>query len=186
MRKTDLNTGALSLKNLSARPVRTACLVVVVAILAFTIFGGSILALNLQQGLDTMTKRFGADLMVVPQGASEKAQALLLRGDSGYFYFDAGIADRVAGTEGVVCASPQFFLTSLSTECCDDEVQLIAYDPSTDFVVQPWIAEKHHESVRDGQVVVGNRIDIRSNGTIKLFNHEYKVAAQLSKSASGY
>jgi putative ABC transport system permease protein len=186
MRKVDLKTGSLSLKNLKARPVRTVCLFVVVTILAFTLFGGSILALNLRQGLDTMAKRFGADLMVVPEGASEKAQALLLRGESGFFYFDAGIADTVAGINGVVCSSPQFFLTSLSTECCDDAVQLIAYDPATDFVVQPWIAEKRHESISDGQVVVGSHIGIRSNGTIKLFNHEYPVAARLSKSASGY
>jgi len=182
----DLKTGNLSLKNLKTKPVRTACLVVVIAILAFTLFGGSILALNLRQGLDTMTKRFGADLMVIPEETSEKAQALLLRGESGYFYFDAGIVDKVTGTEGVVCASPQFFLTSLSAECCDAAVQLIAYDPVTDFVVQPWIAEKRHESISGDQVVVGNRIYIRPNGTIKLFNHEYPVAAQLSKSASGY
>ena len=186
MNKTDLSTGGLSLKNLQAKPVRTACLIVVVAILAFTLFGGSILALNLRQGLNTMTKRFGADLMVVPEGAAEKAKGLLLRGESSLYYFDSNVVDKVAATEGVVCASPQFFLASLSTECCDDEVQLIAYDPATDFVVQPWIAEKRHESVSDGQVVVGSRIELRPNGTIKLFNDEYKVAAQLSESASGY
>jgi len=186
MQKVDLSTGNLSLKNLQAKPVRTACLFIVVAVLAFTLFGGSIITLSLQQGLDTMTKRFGADLMVVPKGASEKAQGLLLRGDSGYYYFDAGIVDKVAGIEGVVCASPQFFLTSFSTECCDADVQLIAYDPDTDFVVQPWIAEKRRESVSDGQVVVGSRIELRENGTIKLFNDEYPVAAQLSRSASGY
>jgi len=186
MRSIDLKTVNLSVKNLSARPVRTACLFIVVAILAFTLFGGSILALNLRQGLDTMTKRFGADLMVVPEGSSEKAQALLLCGDTGYFYFNAGIVDKVAGTEGVACASPQFFLTSLSSDCCDSVVQLIAYDPATDFVVQPWIAEKRRETIGDGQVVIGNRISMRQNGTIKLFNHEYPVAAQLSKSASGY
>ena len=70
MQKVDLKTSGLSLKNLRAKPVRTACLVVVVAILAFTLFGGSIIAFNLRQGLDTMTRRFGADLMVVPKGAS--------------------------------------------------------------------------------------------------------------------
>jgi putative ABC transport system permease protein len=186
MKKRNLNTGALSLANLKAKPVRTACLVVVVAILAFTLFGGSILALNLRQGLSTMTRRFGADLMVVPAGASEKAQALLLQGGAGYFYFNAGIADSIARTEGIACASPQFFLTSLSTECCDAEVQLIAYDPVTDFVVQPWIAEKRSETVGDGQLVVGSRITLRPNGTIQLFNHEYPVAARLSSSASGF
>jgi putative ABC transport system permease protein len=186
MRKKKLDTGALSLENLKVRPVRTACLIVVVSILAFTLFGGSLLALNLRQGLFTMTKRFGADLMVVPQGAGERAQSVLLSGGSDYFYFDAGITDAVAGTEGIVCASPQFFLASLSTECCDAAVQLIAYDPETDFVVQPWIAEKHSDGVGDGQVVVGSRITLRANGTIQLFNQEYPVAAQLSDSAGGF
>ncbi|MDR0557863.1 MAG: ABC transporter permease [Treponema sp.] len=186
MKKGNLDTGTLSLKNLKAKPVRTACLVAVASILAFTLFGGSILTLNLRQGLDTMTKRFGADLMVVPKGASEEAQSILLRGGAGYFYFDASLVEKVAGTQGIACASPQFFLASLSTECCDAAVQLIAYDPETDFAVQPWIAEKYSGTVGDGQVVVGNRISLRSNGTIQLFNREYPVAARLSTSASGF
>jgi len=186
MRNLNLKTSSISLKNLKAKPVRTACLFVVVAILAFTLFGGSILALNLRQGLDTMTKRFGADLMIVPKGTSEKAQALLLRGESNAFYFDRGVVNAVAGIDGVECASPQFFLTSLSADCCDEAVQLIAYDPATDFVVQPWIAEKRHESISDGQVIIGTHIGVHPNGTVKLFNCEYPVAAQLSKSASGY
>ncbi|MDR0708896.1 MAG: ABC transporter permease, partial [Spirochaetaceae bacterium] len=186
MKKRNLDTAVLSLENLKARPVRTACLAAVVTVLAFTLFGGAILALNLRQGLFTMTRRFGADLMVVPAGASEKAQALLLQGGSSYFYFNAGITDRIAQTEGVVCASPQFFLASLSTECCDAEVQLIAYDPETDFVVQPWIAENQRETIGDGQLVAGSRIALRPNGTVQLFNHEYPVAARLSSSASGF
>ncbi|MDR2419566.1 MAG: ABC transporter permease [Treponema sp.] len=186
MQKIYLTTSVLSLKNLRAKPIRTTCLVVVVAILAFALFGGSILALNLQQGLAAMTKRFGADLMVVPEGAAKKAQSALLFGETGYFYFDGAITDTVVRTEGVVRASPQFFLTSLSTECCDAPVQLIAYDPMTDFVVQPWIAERYGGQIDDGQVVVGNRIFLDADGAIKLFNHQYPVAAQLSKSASGF
>ena len=186
MIKRKLNIAALSLTNLRAKPVRTACLVVVVAILAFSLFGGSIIALNLRQGLNTMTKRFGADLMVVPQGAAEKAQATLLNGQTGYYYFDSSLVGAIESIEGVACASPQFFLASLSTACCDDAVQLIAYDPKTDFVVQPWIAEKYRDTVADGQVVVGSRIFLRPNGTIQLFNHEYPAAAHLSPSASGF
>jgi putative ABC transport system permease protein len=186
MNKADLNTCGLSIKNLRAKPVRTACLAVVVAILAFTLFGGSIIALSLRQGLDTMAKRFGADLMVVPEGASGKAQALLLHGESNNYYFDAGIVDKIAAMEGVARVSPQFFLTSLSASCCDEPIQLIAYDPATDFAVQPWIAEKYGKRVLDGQVVVGSGIKLRPNGTVKLFSREYPAAAQLSKSASGF
>jgi putative ABC transport system permease protein len=185
MKKRVLSTGFLSLENLKAKPVRTACLAVVAAILAFTLFGGSILALNLRQGLAAMTKRFGADLMVVPAGSSEKAQSVLLRGSVNYFYFDAVIAGKVAQTEGIACASPQFFLTSLAEACCDAMVQLIAYDPETDFVIQPWMAEKYRSAVEDGQVVAGSRIAIRPDKTIRLLGHNYPVAARLSKSASG-
>jgi putative ABC transport system permease protein len=185
MKKRVLHTGRLSLENLKARPVRSACLIIVAAILAFTLFGGSILALNLRQGLAAMTNRFGADLMVVPAGTSEKAQSILLRGAISYFYFDAAIVDSVARTEGIACASPQFFLTSLAEGCCDAMVQLIAYDPATDFVVQPWMAEKYQRTVEDGQLVVGSRITIRADNTIRLLGHQYPVAARLSNSASG-
>ncbi|MDR2142935.1 MAG: ABC transporter permease [Treponema sp.] len=185
MKKRVWNTGKLSLENLKAKPVRSACLVIVAAILACTLFGGSILALNLRRGLDTMTKRFGADLMVVPEGTSERAQSLLLRGAAGYFYFDQATAASVSRTEGIVRASPQFFLTSLAESCCDAMVQLIAYDPETDFVVQPWMAEKYSGSVEDGMLVVGGRIAVRADNTIRLLGHSYPVAARLSRSAGG-
>ena len=179
--------GTLSLKNLQAKPVRTACLMVVVAILAFTIFGGSVITMNLSQGLDTIQKRFGADLMVVPEGSSERAETLLLRGGINYFYFDPEITEKILHIDGVIQASPQLYLASLAnTACCDEEVQLIAYDPASDFVVQPWTSEKYSESVTDGQVVVGNNVSIRRNGKILLLGHEYPVAAQLSSSASGF
>ena len=187
MQKISLNTGALSIKNLQAKPARTICLMVVVAILAFAIFSGSIITMNLQQGLSTITKRFGADLLVVPEGSADEAQALLLRGGTGYFYFDSSLLDSINKTEGVIQTSSQLYLASLAdSECCDALMQLIAYDPATDFVVQPWIAEKYSEKVLDGQLVVGSRITLRMNGTVKLFGHEYPAAAQLSSSASGF
>ncbi|MDR2434468.1 MAG: FtsX-like permease family protein [Treponema sp.] len=185
MKKYVLNTNTLALQNLKAKPARSACLITIAAVLAFVLFGGSILALNFSRGLETMSKRFGADLMIVPEGAGENAQAVLLRGEPKYFYFDAGIAGRVAAAEGIACASPQFFLTSLSESCCDAMVQLIAYDPATDFVVQPWVAEKYSGRIEDGQVVAGSRITLRRDNTIRLLNHNYPVAARLSKSASG-
>ncbi|MDR1446429.1 MAG: hypothetical protein LBI90_06000 [Treponema sp.] len=54
-------------------------------ILALTLFDGSVLTLNLRQSPDTMTKRFGADLMAVPAGTSGQVQTLLLRGEHGVY-----------------------------------------------------------------------------------------------------
>ncbi|MDR0376397.1 MAG: ABC transporter permease [Spirochaetaceae bacterium] len=180
-----LNTNRLALRNLKAKPVRSVCLAVIVAVLAFTLFGGAVLAMNFSRGLDIMTKRFGADLMVVPEGAAENAQAVLLRGEPRYFYFDSGIVETLAGMEGIARASAQFFLTSLAESCCDARLQLIAYDPSTDFVLQPWFAEQYTGRIEDGQVVAGSRITLSRTNSIRLLNHTYPVAARLSKSASG-
>ncbi|MDR3237503.1 MAG: FtsX-like permease family protein [Spirochaetia bacterium] len=181
-----LTSGRLSIENLKRRPFRTACLVVVVAILAFTLFGGTILTANLKQGMTSMSERFGADIMVVPEGAADKTEALLLRQGSGCFYFDNAVADKVAAVNGIAKTSPQFFLTSLSDSCCDSMIQLIAYDPETDFAVQPWITEMRSGGVKDGQLVVGSEIIIRPGNTIQFFGTEYPVAARLSKTGTGF
>jgi putative ABC transport system permease protein len=47
------------------------------------------------------------------------------------------------------------------------------------------MAEKYSKTVEDGQIVVGSRINIRSDGTIRLLGHYYPVAARLSRSAGG-
>jgi putative ABC transport system permease protein len=186
MKNRTFKIGRLSIENLRHKPVRTACLAVVVLILAFILFGGSILTASLQNGMDKMAKRFGADIMVVPEGYTEKATAVLLRGEPSFFYFNNEIVENVARINGVACASPQFFLSSLSAECCDEPVQLIAFDPATDFVIQPWIAEVRSAGIGDGQLVVGSKINIRSDNTILLFKHLYPVAAKLSRTSTGF
>jgi putative ABC transport system permease protein len=67
-------------------------------------------------------------------------------------------------------------------------VQLIAFDPDTDFAVRPWIGQAlgGGGGIADGGMVVGSRVDVRTNGTILLFNREYPVAARLSPTSSGF
>ncbi|MDR2094528.1 MAG: ABC transporter permease [Treponema sp.] len=186
MNRKPLSTGALSLKNLKNKRERTLYLAAVVSILAFILFGGAILAASLQTGMESMNKRLGADILVVPDGYAAKARAVLLRGEPNYFYFDKAVAEKVSQTDGVACASPQFFLSSLSEACCDSQVQLIGFDPETDFVIQPWIAESSQKKIGDGEIVIGSAINARSNNTVRLLGHEYPVAARLSPSATGF
>jgi putative ABC transport system permease protein len=181
-----LNAGRLSRENLRRKPARTASLIVVVAILSFTLFAGSILASSLENGLERMSRRFGADIMVVPAGYGDKAEGVLLRGEPSNFYFGGNLVSQIQGTDGILQATPQFFLASLSAECCDVPVQLIAFDPATDFVITPWIKEERGSGIERGQLVVGSRILVDSDNTIKLFNRKYPVVAQLSKTATGF
>jgi putative ABC transport system permease protein len=131
-----------------------------------------------------MTKRLGADLLVVPEGSSARAEAILLQGEPDFFYFSGALVKTIASIDGVIQASPQFFLSSIAGECCDAPVQLIAFDPDTDFAIQPWIGEVLGGPIRDGSIVIGSNVLYRKDNLIRFFDHEYPVAARLAKTAT--
>lgn len=179
-----LSTRQLSFHNLGRRPFRTASLIAVVTILAITLFGGSMLALSLKNGMNTMKLRLGADLMVVPDGYKGDLEGVLLKGEPCYFYFDKSVEEQVAQIKGVSQVTSQLFLTSMSEECCSMPVQLIAIDPSTDFVIQPWIT-KNFGTIEDGQIIAGSDLTLEKDGTLKFYNITFPVVAQLDKTETG-
>ncbi|NEG96166.1 FtsX-like permease family protein [Bifidobacterium sp. SMB2] len=180
-----ITLGGLPLENLRRKPFRTTSLIVVVAILAAAFFGGSILALNLNKGLKSMEERLGADLMVVPSGSQGKAEALLTNGNPNTFYFTNDIGERVQGFDGVEQATEQTYIASLAAECCDEKVQIVGFNPETDFVIEPWIASQYDGTLGEGEVIVGSSINVSADNTIKLYNHVFPVKAQLARTATG-
>ncbi|NMM99599.1 ABC transporter permease [Bifidobacterium sp. DSM 109958] len=174
-----ISLGALPLENLRRKPFRTAALLVVVTMLTVAFYAGSMLSLNLDAGLTSMEERMGADLMVVPQNTGAKAEALLTNGDSNTFYFTNDIESAVAGADGVAQESAQTYISSLVADCCDEKVQIIGFDPSTDFVIEPWITSQYDGTLADGQAVAGANINVSADGTIRLYGHRFPVVAQL-------
>ena len=177
----------LSLKNLKRKPARTAALVILSAFLSFSIFGGSLVVLSLQNGLESYKVRLGADIIVVPNQARSHGtvDSILLQGIPGYFYMDESYLEKIAAREGVEAASPQFFLASASAGCCSVAVQIIGFDPETDFSIQPWIHESYSGAVGDGDLIVGSSIEVPSNHKLVFYNNSYNVAAQLDKTGTG-
>ena len=129
----------LARRNLSRRPVRTAALILLAAFLSFSVFAGSMIVLSLQNGLESYESRLGADIVVVPYEARSHGtlESILLQGIPGYFYMDETYLDQVRAISGVESASPQFYLASASAGCCSVAVQIIGFDPDTDFSIQP-------------------------------------------------
>jgi putative ABC transport system permease protein len=160
--------------------------VALTAILSFVLCGGSILAYGLTKGADSLSKRLGADIMVVPSGYESAAGGILIRSEPSAFYMDGEWLNKVSSAEGVAAASPQFFVTSLSTSCCTMPVQLVGYDPKSDFIVGPWIATYLPGSIRGGDVVVGSAINAEVGGKLKFFEREYTVVARLDRTGMGF
>ena len=178
--------GKLSVKNLAGRPGRTAAMLLLAAFLSFSVFGGSLMILSLQKGLAGLEARLGADVIVVPSSARSKFNVndILLQGNPGYFYMSRDYADKIAAREGVERISTQLYLASVTAGCCSASVQIIGFDPETDFTIQPWARETYDGRLGYGDVLAGSDISVPSDGKLTFFGVECRVAAQLSKTGS--
>ena len=177
----------LAIKNMTRKPGRTAALIVLTAFLAFSILGGSIVISSLQNGLSSYESRLGADIVVVPYEAKTKGslESILLQGIPGYFYMNADNLDKVRQIDGVEEVSPQFFLASATASCCSTSVQLIGFDPDTDFSILPWIRKNYSGEIGDMDVVVGSHVEIPQDHTVTFYNNDCRIVAQLDETGTG-
>lgn len=180
-----LSMSRLAYMSLKRKPFRTAVLVLVVMAHSFVLFSGTVLSISLKNGLDSVKARFGADLIVLPTGYEGAQESILLTGEPSCFYFEKSIADRFKDVEGVSKLTTQFYLATLGEECCDLPVQIIGFDPATDFSIQPWIRETIGGKLEDGALIVGSDIIIGNRHSVKFYDKEYPVAAQLDETGTG-
>ena len=96
---------------------------------------------NLHQG----TERLGADLIVIPYDVTERAQEEVLIGrlatkDS----MPVDHVRKISAMKAVKRASPQLYLGTIrgSAYSTTGEMSLIAFDPTTDFTILPWLKFK--------------------------------------------
>lgn len=176
MNKTNID---LIIENYLRNPFRSFGLSLLIALFASVILVGGLLSVSLSKGLNRLSARLGADVIVIPQGTEINDQSVLLQGDSKYAYLPEGSLEFIRGLDGVEIATPQYYLTTLSASCCDQKVSVIGFDPASDFVIQPWIREVLTERLPRGAIVVGSEIRIEEKGTVKFFDREYPVAATL-------
>ena len=174
----------LPLENIKRKPLRTCALIVVAACLSAIFFGGSLLSMNLAQGLNSMRARMGADIMVIPNGTHTKAEALLTNGGSSTFYFTNDIENLVRRSPGVQKASAQTYISSLSAGCCAEKLQIIGFDPDSDFVIGPWIYSQHKKTLQKGEMIAGANVLVSYMHTVRLFGHQWPVVAQLAKTGT--
>ena len=167
--------------------MRTAALILLAAFLSFSVFAGSMIVLSLQNGLESYESRLGADIVVVPYEARSHGtlESILLQGIPGYFYMDETYLDQVRAISGVESASPQFYLASASAGCCSVAVQIIGFDPDTDFSIQPWIRESYSRDLGDGDVIVGSGITVPKNRILRFYNQDCRVVASLDQTGTG-
>ena len=174
----------LAFSNIKRKPYRTAALIAITALAAAVLFASFILSSSLKGGIYGFQKRLGADLMIVPEGYGAQVESVLLTGEPNYFYMDKNVESIIRNIEGVEKVSGQFYLTSLSESCCDFPIQIIGFDPESDFIVAPWAAGKIQTHENSELIFAGNNVSITKN-QVTFFSQTHHVSSKLSKSGSG-
>lgn len=150
------------------------------------LFVGTFLIGSLKGGIRSLSRRMGADIIVVPEGYDSKITGAILRGEPNSFFFDSSVAERVREIPGVLEASPQIYLATLSAGCCSYPLQLIGIDFDTDFAVVPWLTSQVKLPLLEGEIIVGNSIEGTYNSEVKFFGRPFHIKGKLAKTGMGF
>ena len=182
------NLRSLPMRNLRYHKRRTLLLVILVALLSFCVSGGSLMIASLTDGMVSLEARLGADIIVVPSSAKSKMNVneILLNGTTGYFYMSDDRYEQIRQIEGIEAVSPQLFLCSLKADCCAAAIQIIGFDPDTDFMIQPWLSNRYTGRLNAYEIVVGCEIGADVGQSIKIYGKNYKVVARLDQTGTGF
>lgn len=181
----EINSKYIALSNLKKKPFRTAAMLAVIALSSALLLGSFIISASLRGGIFGIQSRLGADLMIIPEGAQQELEGILLYGSPNYFYMDKSIEGLVRSVEGIETVSGQTYLASLSESCCDIPVQIIGFDPESDFIVKNWAKSRYSKLSSEEEVLfAGSNIDVQKK-TVRFYGQTHKVTAKLAKSGSG-
>ena len=185
-----LSIKTLPLRKLRGYAARSAAVALFAFFTAAVLFGGTLLTSSARNSLHTVQARLGADIMVTPESAKNDfdAQTALIKAEPASFYMDAAALETIRATEGVERASPQLFLASAKAGCCSARLQMIAFDPETDFTIRPWIEDTDtlgEMGLMD--VVIGSNVSWTSasqGDVIRFYDSDCRVIGQFAATGS--
>lgn len=176
----------LAAQNLRRKPFRSFVTVAIVGLAAGTLFSATLLIGSVQRSLEVGMDRLGADILVVPEGAQESSEEALITGAPTSFYMDGAVIDQVAVIPGIEQASPQLFIESMvSSQCCTGHVQLVGYEPESDFVVGPWLEQNLSRPLGKDEVVIGSLILANKGEQVHFYGRDFDVAGVLDGTGMG-
>ena len=177
----------LARSGISSNPLRSwlvgGCALLVAAMVLTTI----VISRGGQESLRLARERLGADVVVVPRGSVTGVEGALLLGNATNTYMPRGVVDRVRAIPGVTQASPQLYLTSMAnSSCCSVSLMfMFAFDPVTDFTIEPWLKENLGRELQIGQAVGGSDVFVpEGDDKIKLYGYEFDLVANLERTGT--
>jgi len=183
-----MNLYHLAFKNISGNSFRSGVVVLCALLVAAFTLTTTLLMRGAESSLRLAIDRLGADIVVVPAGSEAKIESALLMGVPAKFWMPQDNVNKIATIPGVQAVSPQLYLATLTgASCCSvSDMFIIAYDPKTDFTIQPWLQKKLGTGLRLGEVVAGDYIfATEGDQNIKVYGYLVTLKANLEPTGTG-
>lgn len=176
--RTTMTLLSIALRNLARKPIRTILLAAIIAATTAVLFSSFLFARSISQALRTGASRLGADILVVPEGAADRARSAFLTGEPTHFLLSRDVLGQARTVAGVEQATPQLFIKPRAVSCCGrSDVFLIAFDPATDMTVLPWLSRHVGRPLGTAEIVTGSGIPAFPGDVIPFFGTVFTVAA---------
>lgn len=174
----------LILRDLKGARFRTAAIVVSVAVLVSLLFSTSVFDVGARRVSAAGAGKFGADIMLLSPTlptifSYETATGPIFIVDRPEGYLNSSVVGQVLSLPGVDATSPQVFVANLNESGTGPTIRLVAFDPATDFVVQPWLSHSI-VGLQSTEAVVGAGAGFSVGDEVRYQGLALKVVAVLS------
>ena len=183
-----MNLGQFAWSNIKGSAFRSWVVFLCAMVVAGFSLSTVLIIRGAQDSLRLALNRLGADIIVVPEGAETKVESALLMGKPVKVWMPQDNLDKIARVPGVAVASPQLYLSSLSNaSCCAvSDMFMVAFDPKTDFTIEPWLKQKLGHELRLGEAVGGSYVFTpEGEQDIKLFGYFVTLKGNLAPTGTG-
>jgi putative ABC transport system permease protein len=178
----------LALKNIQGSTFRSWAVFLCSLVVAGFALSITLIVRGAENSLHLASDRLGADIIVVPQGSQTGIEGALLMGTPTRMWMPQENLQKIAAIPGVAAVSPQLYLVTLTgASCCSvSDMFLIAYDPASDFTVQPWLKQRFGDGLRLGEAVGGSYVSVpQGEQNIKLYGYFVTLKANLEPTGTG-
>lgn len=180
-----MRTDKYVLQVISRSRFRSAIIFILFFVTTVCLFGTGLFTGNLKNGSKKLYGQTYADMIVVPEAYLDNTKDMLFKGKACSIMFKDDVLSGMNGVSGVEAVTPQLYLETLEMSCCaDGGIQIVAYDPATDFAVSQWT--EHSKELSGYEALAGSGGTMKKGDKITLFDREFTIADVLDETGMGY
>ena len=182
-----MNLTKLAFRDISGNAFRSWMIALCAFLIGGFVLATALIAWGAGDSFRLTERRLGADIVVVPEGTAQTVEGALLMGSPVKVWLPAADVAKIAAVPGVAVASPQLYLTSMTnSSCCSvSNMFMVAYDPATDFTIQPWLKSKIGKQLKLGESVGGTFVFVPpGEEKITLYGYPVSLVANLEPTGS--